>query len=146
MIPNIKYYKPSHFKGYELVNKEVYNKWGEDCIFLFDPKILYSIDNIREYFNKSVHINDWYWNGQFKDRGLRQDDSTTGVTYSQHKYGRAIDFVIDEINSDDIRKVIIDNKFDDRFSLITALETDIFWVHIDCRNVDTTNGLFLFKK
>jgi hypothetical protein len=143
MIPQ---FIPKHFKIEELVSLPVFTDMGQSAFSLFDTRILITIDNIREYFGVPVIVNDWSTGGKFSLRGFRNDTDSVGAKYSQHRYGRAIDFDVKDMSADSVRKTILDNQNDERFQFINAMETGIDWVHIDCRNVyNAENGIVLFN-
>lgn len=133
------YYKPTKFKPYELVPKSVYDKKGANSLIVMDARILYTLDNVRNYFEKPVYVNNWDSGGTLDQRGFREDAST-GVLFSQHRYGRAIDFDVKGMMAEEVRQAIIASAHMDIFRFITAMETGITWVHIDCRNMDRKNG------
>lgn len=141
-------YKCKHFGIKELVTPELYKKHGEKCWFLFDDRLLMTLDALRERFGTCV-INNWAWGGVYRDSGLR--DATfysTAEKYaesrSQHKYGRAADCKFKGYSAQDVRKILIEEK--DKFPFITFIETGpldkygkpMNWVHIDVRNSPMT--------
>lgn len=130
-------YTPKYFKVEELVPKSVFLDLGPRSLILMDCRMLYTIDLIRQHFNSPITINNWNTGGSFSQRGLRTDDNT-GAKYSQHRYGRAIDFDVKGKTAEQVRAEIIKNK--DKFEHITVLETDVSWVHMDCRNQDRQGG------
>lgn len=131
-----------HFGVKELVPPSVYNALGEKSIILMDWRILYTLDSAREIFNAPIIVNNWHTGGKFTQRGFR-DDVNTGAKYSQHRYGRAVDFDVKGVSAEEVRKEIIRNQ-NNYFSHITVLESDVKWVHMDCRNSDK-EGIVLIK-
>ncbi len=120
-------YTPRYFKWHEFMPSAEYERlW----LWLIDDRILRTMDAIREHYGKPVTINNWFWGGQYKERGLRSMTTTTGAKYSQHKFGRAVDFHIVGIPAETIRNDIRKGLF----PLITCIEKDVNWVHIDVRN------------
>jgi len=138
------FYKTKHFDIRELVDKATYNKFGELAFMFFDTTLLKVIDAIREYLNVPITINNWHVGGPYDSRGLRTPTDTTGATYSQHRYGRALDFSAKGYTAEQIRKIIKDHENEYPFSEITAMEKDVSWVHIDFRNI-AFNGIYLFN-
>jgi len=53
------YYEPKHFKIQEFVDRETYNMYGDSSIRFVDARIIITADKIREYFGKSMTINNW---------------------------------------------------------------------------------------
>jgi hypothetical protein len=137
------YYKPEHFIIQELFDEQIINMYGNKCWSFIDSRLLYSIDQIRNYFNKKITINDWFWGGQFSQRGFRTDAKMNAqAPYSQHVCGRAVDFDVDGLSANDVRLAIITKKNTEQFQYITAMEKDVNWIHIDVRNI--SNRIFLF--
>jgi hypothetical protein len=138
------FYIPIHFKAPELVPKSVIDSQPEWKIWmLFDSRILWTIDKIRELYNSPMKVNDWTSGGSFTLRGWRPFDSniTPGILVDQHKLGRAIDFNISGIDPAVFIKDVLDNPNQMEFQFITGLEISPTWNHVDCRNFDKkTNG------
>ena len=130
-----------HFKLYELLPKSIYKQhrgWH-----LFDDRILMTMDKLRSYFGPIV-INDWKWGGHNQYRGYRPEGCKIGAKYSQHKYGRAIDFVPVSKRVDFIRNFIIVNNRE--FPHITTVEMETSWIHIDVRNVEPIMKIYPKEK
>jgi hypothetical protein len=134
-------YKPIHFQVKELVSPSVYAQRGESALELLDSRIVWTFDALREYFNVPMIIN----NGKdYTQCGFR-NDSEVGAVYSQHRYGRAGDLHC-KLNYDTMRKEIIAKwKTEQAFRFITAIELNVNWLHIDCRNTNRQE-LFTFTK
>ena len=149
---NIKYYRPIHFRIEELVPAGTYRKlervsnsrgdMERRALQLLDWRILYTIDCIREQLRIPLIVNDWYWGGEFQYRGWRPPACTVGAINSQHKFGRAIDFVSPRQEAEQIRLKILENNR--LFPYITYMEDGTTWVHIDCRNADVKH-IHLFQ-
>ncbi|BCV28484.1 D-Ala-D-Ala carboxypeptidase family metallohydrolase [Shewanella algae] len=97
-------YVCKHFKIYELVDKkhimiEVKKAWQ-----LFDPRLLKLLDQLRELFDAPITVNNWFWGGQFSNRGLRTSASSYYRPYSQHSFGRAVDFDVKGLTADESRE------------------------------------------
>jgi hypothetical protein len=134
-------YIPKHFKAYELVDRKTYNKWGERSFMFFDPRLLYTLDQIREHFGKPVTVNTWKQGGKFQWRGLRNPACPEYSVYSMHTLGRAVDFTVKGISASKVRQEIL--KHADKFEFITRIEDGVSWVHMDLANVD--GRIVLFK-
>lgn len=145
-VKNINNYIPTHFKLYELVPPELYEHvdhsvlWGQ-----FDSRELWTADALREKYGSCI-INDWYWGGSFVESGLRLPNTTTGVQYSQHKRGAATDKKFMDISVEDILKDLKENPGDPAFKYITTVEQTHkgktpTWLHTDCRNWESYNGI-----
>ena len=135
---------PKNFILEEFVPKEIFVSRGSMAWSLLDERIIITAETIREYFKKKVIINNWKWNGPFSQRGLRTDKSMNDkAPYSQHIFGRAIDFDVDGIHAEEVRQSVLQNK--DKFPYITGMELDVNWVHIDCRFLHNQARIKLFK-
>lgn len=126
-------YRPKHFKIFELVPPDIFQERGEAAWELFDPRLLITLDAIRDELGPVV-VNDWMDGGQFKESGFRSAKSTTGAHYSQHRFGRAADCKL-QVKPADARQYIVSN-FDKFVHLTTMENTDSTptWLHVDVRN------------
>jgi hypothetical protein len=131
----VDFYRCRYFKGYELVDKHTYHKFGENVWMFFNPVALRALDGIREYFDRPVIVNDWFKGGQLQFRGLRPPYCTTGTTYSQHRFGNAFDCTIVGMDAEDVRKIILQDKNHPLLKDITCIEEKVSWLHFDCRNI-----------
>ena len=134
-------YKCKYFAIHELVPKDVYEKYGETSWKLMDDRILITIDKLRYRYGKMT-INNYYWGGDRQWSGLRTPDSPYYSFTSQHSYGRAVDIIFKEVSTEEVRNDLLNNPNEDTFKLITAVELDVSWLHIDVRNV---KRLFTFR-
>lgn len=139
---SIQYYYPKYFRVQELVSPAVYEDLGDRSILTMDRGILKTIDAIREFYGKPMIINDWSFGGQFRYRGYR-DRTWNGSPYSQHCFGRAVDFDVKGLKASKVRKDIMDNP--DHFPYVTAIEKGTTWVHIDCRPTASGTGIQTFN-
>jgi len=145
-------YKPKYFHIEEFIYPGLYNKYShnENVLWgLLNPNMLWTLDKIRERFNRSVVVNDWKWRQDgFTLRGLRPFDSNTGAYLSTHKFGLGVDFHISGIDSGVIREEI-KKTFDKReeYKYITCIEdfAGMSWVHIDFRNLQGKRLLIVGK-
>lgn len=137
---------------YELVSSRVYKREKGNVYHLFTAKLLASVDQVyhffRHYYNNDtkIVINDWFTGGQFKYRGYREPECKIGASYSEHKFGNAVDFDVyrkdKRLNPEDVRHMILGHR--DQFLYITRMETDVNWVHIDCKATGMKD-IYLFK-
>lgn len=125
-------YTPKHFSLFEIVPEDIYRDYhGSEILWwLFDDRILMAADLIRDRFGPMT-INDWYYGGSNHFRGFRPADCGVGATLSQHKFGRALDLIPSDVSAHQIRAAIIEK--DVAANLITCVEENIPWLHIDCR-------------
>lgn len=133
-------YKCRYFKIHELVPQELFEKHGEKCWSLMDDRALKTLDALRERFG-SLTVNSYKWGGNRKWSGLRtagfyKSQSAYDKSRSQHKYGRAIDFISKRHTAKEMRDYVLDNL--EEFPHIKFLECEISWFHFDVRNCDFT--------
>ena len=127
------YIKSKYFKIQELVPKEMYERYKDKCWDFLDPRLIESIDIIKERFNKgTIQINNWLWNGNRNWSGIRTPDSPYYSPSSMHSWGRAVDMIFSDYDPNEVRQDIIDNP--EIYAHIKGLELDISWVHIDTRS------------
>ncbi len=129
------FYKCEHFDVEELVDRATFEKWGEKAWMFLRAEALYSLDGIRRFFNRPTWVNNWAVGGKLEWRGLRPSYCNLGELHSQHRFGNAFDCNVDGISAEEVRKAILENRDADGFKYITCLETEITWVHFDCRNI-----------
>lgn len=141
-----------YFRVQELVPEDVFQKRGWNSIQLMDSRIISSITQIREYSGASMIINDWLMGGRFggfQYRGFRPPWAKVGVTWSQHKMGRAVDFDLYEsgkrMHPDEVRAMIRKMKEDGKLRAVTGMEAGVNWVHIDCRYSRHPDKLMIFR-
>jgi len=126
-----------HFYLDEFIDPVTYSARGERAIQLMDYRIICAIDYLRSVINRPIIINNWSSGGQFRLRGFRPEGTRTGAKYSQHKYGRALDFHVPGMTVTEILAVIREHE---RYLIergwITTIEDprdSPTWTHIDCR-------------
>lgn len=123
-----------NFRIQEFVGPKAYKERGNKAIELIDFRTRGIAQYIRDYFDAIMTINDWHKGGKFTERGLREIDSTTGARYSQHRFGRAIDFTLHGFTADQIRETILNNQSEFLAQGLTCIEAGTpTWVHVDCR-------------
>lgn len=123
----------THFKAYEVVPESVYIDRGEKALQLLDVELLTFIDRLRAALGRRITINTWKWGGKHSYRGLRNSGSKYFKLYSQHTYGKALDFTVEGMASEEVRNWIIEHRNLYWVKPITFLENDVSWVHIDTR-------------
>lgn len=140
-------YLPQYFDLREFVPPEVYQALGVKAWAVLDPRIVWTMDQIRMWTRKPITINNWHIGGAFKYRGFRPRDYTeTAAKYSQHFMGRAADFDVSGMTADEFRKTMKMSQGIPAFKYVTACEEGVNWVHIDIRPVPKgTNSIIYFK-
>ena len=132
-------FKLKYFTVQELVPKEVFLARGVKAIELMDKELLVFIDKLREVLGKPITINTWNAGGVFSYRGLRTIECPQYSAYSQHTYGKALDFDVAGMSAHEVREWIIANKNLDWVKPISFIEDNVNWVHVDTRpSVDGT--------
>ncbi len=141
-------YRPNHFTLPELVPPLAHAKYGTKLWRVFDDRILRAADILRDVFGPMV-VNDWHRQGNNKYRGWRPPACRIGANLSQHRFGRALDLIPLRITAEVVRQTILETpdmvRDDAGNYLITAMERDVSWLHIDCRSHDVERyGIQLF--
>jgi hypothetical protein len=141
-------YRPTYFALHELVPRAELDRYGERLWNVYDDRILRAADKLRDKFGPMV-VNDWFYGGTNQYRGFRPAGCDVGAKLSQHRYGRALDLIPMRAPAETIRQAIIEDlemvRDDDGTFLVTAMEADVSWLHIDCRNHDVARyGIKLF--
>jgi hypothetical protein len=123
-----------YFKVQELVPEGVYKDRREASLQLIDNRIVEFIEGLREALGRSITVNNWLWGGEFQYRGLRTPESGAYSKYSQHTFGRALDFDVQGMTAQEVRNWIINNRDLDFVRPITFIEGSVNWCHVDVRN------------
>jgi len=136
----------------ELVDKTVFDKYGESAWKFLDETILESLLIIREGIGFPMTINNWKWGGNFSQRGLRHNMSSlvknkTRLYLSAHIFGKAVDFDVQGMTAVQVREWIVKNE--DKFPYKIRLERNmkgkpISWVHLDTMSDPTKPDVYLF--
>lgn len=147
-----------YFDIYELVDEQTYTKFKDKAWGYFDYDTLESLLIIRENLGRKITINNWYWNGQFSQRGLRTNvcsivkKKTNGnkLYLSAHVLGKGIDFDVEGMTASEVRKWIVENEH--LFNCKIRLEhkyaksgKEITWVHLDTVHHPNTPKIYLFN-
>ena len=130
-------YKPDHFELYEVLPEFLYNEHfasrGDKLWGIFDERLLKTMDKLRDRYGPLV-ANDWKWDGQYHNRGWRATNSFIGATFSQHKYGRAMDMQPVNTTAESIRQDILHDPTHIDFKDIMCIEMNVSWLHISVQN------------
>ena len=129
----------------ELVCPHCYKKFGEGSWQFLSTEILSTLYKLRyEIFQQPIVINNWYRSGKFDERGLRCNicdlvKNKTSIYLSAHCLGKAIDFNVGNLTSNEVAQVIRHNAH--RFDYPIRLEKDTNgWNHIDCYQSDSSTA------
>lgn len=139
-----------YFQLEEFVYPELFQQRGWSAIKSVDSRIISSATQIREYTGFCLIINDWAWNPKgFELRGVRPFETKIGAEFSNHKYGRAIDFDLYEkgkrIESDEVREIVKQMKAAGKLFSITGMELGVNWCHIETSFSRHPEKIYLFK-
>lgn len=129
-------YTCKYFWAEEWVPPDVYTARGEKSWQLLDDRSLITADAIRKRYGKMI-INNWKWITKGPKRewsGLRTEDSPVGSRFSQHRFGRAFDAIMLDVEVEEVRLDILNNTGREEYKYIKGLELNINWLHIDVRN------------
>lgn len=133
----MRFYKPRHFQIRELVPPDVYLERGDGAIILFDSRILWTLDALRDVLAVPLTVNTWHSGGAYTQRGYRTDPDT-GARYSQHRFGRAVDFTVSGMTAQTFRDNVRSGDYPTQLQYITRIEDGVSWVHLDCASVPGT--------
>lgn len=144
------------FKCYELVDKDVYAKYGEEAWKFFDVQFLETILVLRrDIIGRAMICNNWKAGGQYSQRGLRENiapmvwsKTNAGVMYlSAHCLGKAADFSSNKISADEMRQLVKEKQdllpYKVRLELGESAPT---WLHIDVMTSHTQKDKILWFK
>ena len=140
-VPEINY-----FIAEEFVSKSTFDQFGKSSIWFIDPRLKKLANFVRVFFGKPVTINNWKWGGPFQERGFRSLTSTTGASFSQHRFGRAIDLNVKGMTAQEVYKAILENEKIFMEAGLTCME-DIkdtpTWNHLDIRHTELNKILIV---
>lgn len=120
----------------EFVSKNFWDIHGWNSLWYIDSRIIESCQKLRDNLGIPLTINNWYYGGQRQESGLRVPGMTTYSKYSQHSFGRAVDIISDDMTAEEMREHIFKNP--SKYPHIKAIERKVNWLHIDCRNTNST--------
>lgn len=143
--------KLQNFRVEELVTPQAYELLGDLSINLFNPGFLSSYDQFvtdikRDLGVKSVIVNDWVWNGSYRDSGLR--DGSTDKKFSrgsQHFVGNATDSKFNGCTIQQAADYLLENE--SQYPGIKRIEDLDFtpsWFHLDGKETGN-NFIYIFK-
>jgi hypothetical protein len=124
-----------NFWLHEFVPPDIYEHMGTSSIWLLDMRIVRVCQLVRDRFAVAVTVNNWMEGGKRYQSGLRGHRSTVGARYSQHKYGRATDILVEGHEPQELRGDIRKNfKLYREAGLSTIEKATPGWVHLDTRH------------
>lgn len=136
----------------EMVCSHVYDKYGERAWRFFDNRLLIILETLRDRINKPVFINSWQVHGEYSQRGLRcpqcqivKDKVAAGELYmSAHTLGKAIDFDVEGLLSEEVRIWLIKNS--KWWPYPFRLESKVNWCHTDTYHDGREEKVYTFVK
>ena len=139
-------YKPTHFKLFELVPKELYKTLSKEALWgLFDEEALRALDWLKELFpNGSITINNWKWGGRFNYSGFRTKLSSDYSERSAHSTGKAWDLKFSDYSIEEVRDTLSKVKYS---PFIRRVERGTpTWLHVDViPKKGFGKGIYLFN-
>lgn len=130
------------FEIEELVGPIVYKKYKQTAWRFLCPRLLETILILRKSLDSPFTVNTWKQGGVYDERGLRDNKTDIlknrtlkGKLYlSAHIMGKALDFKVEGMTSEQVRMWIVTNA--DKFPYRLRLEHNkngkpISWVHLD---------------
>ena len=135
-----------HFDIREFVSKHTWDEWGMRSLWFLDPRLITLAEFTREWFGAPMMINNWHIGYSYQNRGYRHPESSVGASEGQHRFGRALDFNIKGLSSDQVYDEILANEKDFMLAGITTLENKQYaktWTHMDIRNTGSANILIV---
>lgn len=135
-------YRCKHFDIRELVHPDEYRAMGERCWWLLDDRLLATADALRDKFGVMI-VNTWYEPKMVERFGYRNQSGLRNwrhygtiakymTSFSQHKYGRAIDAKFVNADVNEVREYMLANRGE--FPHVNGIEMNTSWLHFDVRN------------
>lgn len=121
----------------EFIGPDTYRKFEAQSQRYIRKEMILAAQFIRTMSGLSITINNWSAGGSYKESGLRDFNTTTGASYSAHKFGAAIDLKIGNLTSFEMVELIKDYEQDLIDIGICRYENPKFtqgnrdWLHID---------------
>lgn len=147
-----------YFAAHELVDKQTHDRFGDESWQFFDTDTLHTLLVLREGINKPFDINNWFWGGQYSERGLRTNLGSIckGKTLSNRLYlsghvlGKAFDFKVKGMDSEDVRNWIKANEsiLPCKIRLehiMNSTGKPITWVHFDTKYIESKPKVYFFN-
>ena len=128
---------PTYFSLDELVCEDVYNTYGKKAWMFFDPRLLITLDTIRDRIGKPIFVNNWQIHGTKDERGLRcfrcpefkKHIENNEMYMSAHLLGKAVDFDVEGLLAEEVRLWIVAKR--NWWPYHIRLEKGTTWVHLD---------------
>ncbi len=142
-----------YFKIQELVDEDVYKRFGEYAWQFIDHRLIDCLLFIREELGKPMIANNWHAGGKFSQRGLRHNRSSMVIGkkrpyLSAHMMGKALDFDVIGMDAESVRNWIVEHKKElpHKIRLEHKMNaTPIPWVHLDVFDNEDNDKIKLFN-
>lgn len=114
--------------------------------YLLNPRLIDTLQALRDQLATPITINDWHSGGKFKYSGLRPLRATIGARQSMHKTGNAADLKFSGIAPEKVYFHILNNA--DKYPYISRMEAVDYtptWLHIECGYDPREGDIVIFK-
>lgn len=98
-----------NFKLDEFIDPVTYEKFGARSVMFIRKEVILAAQYIRSTTGLSITVNNWANGGAYKESGLRNFNTSTGASYSAHKFGAAADLKIGDLDSFEMAAIIKKN-------------------------------------
>lgn len=140
--------KAKHFELHEFVCDHILYKYSSTAWQFIDPRLIITMDWIREETGRKIFVNNYAWGGNQKQSGVRCNlcglqlarALNAELYMSAHPQGQACDFTIRSMSAIEARKWITEHEKELPYPI--RLEKKVDWVHLDVR--DTGQKIYLF--
>jgi len=133
----------------EFIDPITYRKFGRQSQRYIRPEIIKATQCLRELVGLPITVNNWAAGGSYKESGLRNFNTSTGASYSMHKFGGAADLKIGNLSSFEMVEILKNHEEVIMDLGIRRYENPEFtkgrnrsWLHIDSAWTDC-NGLLM---
>lgn len=133
----------------ELVCEHVYEKYGNFAWNFLDPRLIVTINTIRDRIGKAIFVNDWQIHGNLSQRGLRCPEceivkGKTELYMSAHCLGKGVDFECQGLVAQEVREWL--KLHQNWWPYMMRLEKDVSWIHLDLYENDKGLKIYEFAK
>ena len=117
----------------EFVPIEIWKKYGESSIRFVNPILVCIAQGVHDFYDKSVIINNWLWDGKYNYSGFRPPDCIIGAPLSAHKRMAAIDTKVKGVLSNQVQKDVLNHQAYFMKIGVTTMELNTDgWTHLGC--------------
>jgi hypothetical protein len=137
----------------EFIDPVTYDRFGAKSQRYIDPNIIKAAQYLRSITGLGITINNWATGGPYKESGLRNFETSTGAKYSAHKFGRAADLKIGDLNSFEMWDLIQKHEevLMEKCNILRVEDPEYTkvkyrsWIHIDTLFNGGLNEIILIK-